>query len=137
MDVKALTKYARISPLKARQVGMEIQGLPVSAALNILNFTPKKAALLFSKTLKSAVANAEHNFDLSVENLIVKVAVANTGPVQKRIKPMARGSAAPIRKPTRHILVIVSDEKGSKESATIFNFPYGTKSKSNRFSPRR
>ena len=114
MEVKALTKYARISPLKARQVGMEIQGLPVSAALNILNFTPKKAAHLFSKTLKSAVANASHNFDLSVENLIVKVAVANTGPVQKRIKPMARGSAAPIRKPTSHILVVVSDEKGSE-----------------------
>jgi large subunit ribosomal protein L22 len=114
MDVKALTKYARISPLKARQVAMEIQGLPVSTALNILNFTPKKAAHLFSKTLKSAVANAEHNFDLSVDNLVVKVAVANTGPVQKRIKPMARGSANPIRKPTSHILVVVSDDKAAE-----------------------
>jgi large subunit ribosomal protein L22 len=113
MDVTALTKYARISPLKARQVAMEIQGLPVSTALNILNFTPKKAAHLFSRTLKSAVANAEHNFDLSVEDLVVKTAVANTGPVQKRIKPMARGSANPIRKPTSHILVVVSDGKDS------------------------
>lgn len=115
MEVKALTKYAHISPLKARQVAMEIQGLPVSAALNILNFTPKKAAHLFSKTLKSAVANAEHNHDVSAENLYVKTAVANTGPVQKRIKPMARGSANPIRKPTSHILVVVSDETGSAE----------------------
>jgi large subunit ribosomal protein L22 len=115
MEVKALTKYARISPLKAREVAMEIQGLPVSAALNILNFTPKKAAHLFSKTLKSAVANAENNHDLSAESLFVKVAVANTGPVQKRIKPMARGSANPIRKPTSHILVVVSDETGSAE----------------------
>jgi large subunit ribosomal protein L22 len=49
-----------------------------------------------------------------VDNLVVKVAVANTGPVQKRIKPMARGSAAPIRKPTSHILVVVSDEKGAE-----------------------
>ena len=114
MEVKALTKYAHISPLKAREVAMEIQGLPVSAALNLLAFTPKKAAGLFSKTLKSAVANAEHNHELSVENLFVKVAVANTGPVQKRIMPMARGSANPIRKPTSHILVIVSDEKGSE-----------------------
>ena len=115
MDVQALTKYARISPLKARQVGREIQGLPVSEALNILTFTPKKAALLFSKTLKSAVANAEHNFELSVDSLYVKTAVANTGPVQKRIKPMARGSAGSIRKPTSHILVIVSNDGVTKE----------------------
>ncbi len=114
MEVRALTKYARISPLKARQVAMEIQGLPVSAALNILNFTPKKAAHLFSKTLKSAVANAEHNHDLSVDSLFVKTAVANTGPVQKRIKPMARGSANPIRKPSSHILVVVSDGKSAE-----------------------
>lgn len=114
MEVTALTKYARISPLKARQVGKEIQGLPVSQALNILTFTPKKAALLFSKTLKSAVANAEHNHQLSPDNLFVKVAVANMGPVLKRIKPMARGSAASIRKPTSHILVVVSDEAGAQ-----------------------
>lgn len=114
MEVRALTKYARISPLKARQVAMEIQGLPVSAALNLLNFTPKKAAHLFSKTLKSAVANAEHNHDLSVDSLFVKTAVANTGPVQKRIMPMARGSANPIRKPSSHILVIVSDGKAAE-----------------------
>ena len=115
MDVQALTKYARISPLKARQVGREIQGLPVSEALNILTFTPKKAALLFSKTLKSAVANAEHNFELSVGSLYVKTAVANTGPVQKRIKPMARGAAGSIRKPTSHILVVVSNDGVTKE----------------------
>lgn len=114
MEVRALTKYVRISPLKARQVAKEIQGLPVSAALNILNFTPKKAAYLFSKTLKSAVANAEHNFELSVDNLIVKTAVANTGPVHKRIKPMARGSAASIRKPTTHLLIVVSDETAAE-----------------------
>jgi large subunit ribosomal protein L22 len=114
MEVRALTKYARISPLKARQVAMEIQGLPVSAALNLLNFTPKKAAHLFSKTLKSAVANAEHNHELSADSLYVKTAVANTGPVQKRIKPMARGSANPIRKPSSHLLVIVSDEKSAE-----------------------
>lgn len=110
MEVKAITKYARISPLKARDVAREIQGLPVSAALNILNFTPKKAAYLFSKTLRSAIANAEHNNDLSPDSLYVKSAVANTGPVLKRIKPRARGSAAAIRKPMSHLQVIVTDE---------------------------
>ncbi len=112
MEVKALTKYARISSMKARQVGKEIQGLPVSDALAILSVTPKKAALLFSKTLKSAIANAEHNNNVSADKLVIKTAVATTGPVQKRIKPMARGSAGSIRKPSAHILVVVTDEAG-------------------------
>ncbi|RYD37823.1 MAG: 50S ribosomal protein L22 [Verrucomicrobiaceae bacterium] len=111
MDVKAISKYVRISPLKARDVAREIQGLPVSAALSLLNFTPKKAAVLFTKTLKSAVANAEHNFSLDANNLIVKSAVANLGPVHKRMKPLAKGSSAAIRKPMSHLQVIVSDEK--------------------------
>ena len=111
MDVKAISKYVRISPLKARDVAREIQGLPVSAALSLLNFTPKKAAVLFTKTLKSAVANAEHNFSLDADALIVKSAVANHGPVHKRMKPLAKGSSAAIRKPMAHLQVIVSDEK--------------------------
>ena len=114
MEVKAITKYARISPLKARDVAREIQGLPVSAALSLLNFAPKKAAAMFAKTLKSAIANAEHNFDLAADTLIVKSAVANTGPVLKRMKPMARGSAAAIRKAQSHLMVIVSNEKGAE-----------------------
>ena len=116
MDVKSLTKYARISSMKARQIGKEIQGLSVSDALGLLQVTPRKAAHLFNKTLKSAVANAEHNHDISVDRLRVKVAVATTGPVQKRIKPMARGSAGSIRKPTAHLLVVVSDDAGDKAS---------------------
>ncbi|MES2709228.1 MAG: 50S ribosomal protein L22 [Verrucomicrobiota bacterium] len=111
MDVKAISKYVRISPLKARDVAREIQGLPVSAALSLLNFTPKKAAVLFTKTLKSAVANAEHNFSLDADALIVKSAVANHGPVHKRMMPLAKGSSAAIRKPMAHLQVIVSDEK--------------------------
>jgi large subunit ribosomal protein L22 len=110
MEAKAISKYVRISCLKAREVAKEIQGLPVSAALDILNYTPKKAAHLFSKVLKSAVANAEHNFEMNVEALVIREATATTGPVLKRWKPMARGSAGSIRKPTAHLSIIVSDE---------------------------
>jgi large subunit ribosomal protein L22 len=109
MEVKAITKYARISPLKARDVAREIQGLSASKALDILNFTPRKAARIISKTLKSAIANAEHNFNLNTESLVVKQAVALTGPAFGRIKPMARGSAAPIRKPTAHIQIVLTE----------------------------
>jgi large subunit ribosomal protein L22 len=109
MEVRATAKYVRISPLKARDVTRVIQGMPVSQALNILNFTPRKAAHLVGKTLKSAIANAEHNHDISAENLFIKTAVALTGPAFGRIKPMARGSANPIRKPTTHIQIILSD----------------------------
>ena len=73
--------------------------------------TPKKAAVLFTKTLKSAVANAEHNFDLNPDALIVKSAVANHGPVHKRMMPLAKGSSAAIRKPMAHLQIIVSDDK--------------------------
>lgn len=110
MEVKAIHRYARISPLKAREVAREIQGLAVSAALDTLRYTPKKAAALYEKVLKSAIANAEHNFDLDVNSLYLKTAVANTGPVYKRIKPRARGSAATIRKPLSHLLIVLSDE---------------------------
>lgn len=112
MEVKATYRYARISPLKARDVAREVTGLPVSAALDVLNFTPKKAAFLIGKTLKSAIANAENNHDLSADDLIVKSAMVGEGPVFKRWKPRARGGAAPIRKRTSHIFVILTDEAG-------------------------
>ena len=89
----------------------EITGMPVGEALSLLTFTPKKAAVLFTKTLKSAVANAEHNFELNPDSLIVKSAVANHGPVHKRMMPLAKGSSAAIRKPMAHLMVVVSDEK--------------------------
>jgi len=110
MEVKATYKYARISPLKARDVVREVTGLPVSNALDILRFTPKKAAFLVSKTLKSAIANAENNHDLSADDLIVKSATVGDGPAFKRWKPRARGGAAPIKKRTAHINIILTDE---------------------------
>jgi len=108
MEVKSTYKYARISPKKARDVAREIQGLPVSDALDALTYTPKKAAQLISKTLKSAIANAEHNHDLIADDLIVKVATVGDGPTFKRFKPRARGSAGAILKRTSHIFITVA-----------------------------
>lgn len=110
MEVRSSYRYARISPKKARDVAREIQNLPVSTALNILNFTPRKAAHLIGKTVKSAVANAENNFDLDVNLLVVKEATVNDGPSFRRFKARARGSAGPIRRRTSHIDIILTDE---------------------------
>jgi large subunit ribosomal protein L22 len=108
MEVKAIYKYARISAQKAREVTREIQGMDVSSALAVLNYTPKKAAMLIGKTLQSAIANATHNHEMNEEGLYVKSAIATTGPSLKRIMPRARGSAAPIKKRMAHITVVVA-----------------------------
>src|ERR1044071_2136503 len=115
MEVRSTYKYARISPFKAREVTREIQGLPVSAALDILAFTPKKAAFLINKTLKSAIANAENNANLKADGLVVKEAVVGEGPTMKRMMARARGSGARILKRTAHIRIILTDEKPEKE----------------------
>ena len=110
MDVISTYKRARVSARKARDVAREIQGLPVSAALDILNFTPRKAAEIFGKTLKTALADAENNFELSLDTLIVKEATVGEGPTYKRFKPRARGSASAIRKRTSHFRIVLTDE---------------------------
>jgi large subunit ribosomal protein L22 len=110
MEVKSTYKYARISPFKVREVTREIQGLPVSAALDLLAFTPKKAAFLIGKTLKSAIANAENNANLKPDGLVVKDATVGEGPTLKRIMARARGSASRILKRTSHIRIVLSDE---------------------------
>jgi large subunit ribosomal protein L22 len=110
MEVRSIYKYARISPFKVREVTREIQGLPVSAALDLLAFTPKKAAFLIGKTLKSAIANAENNANLKPDGLVVKEAIVGEGPTLKRIMARARGSASRIQKRTSHIRIILSDE---------------------------
>ena len=110
MLITSTYKYAKISAFKAREVTREIQGLPVAGALDILAFSPKKAAVMIAKTLKSAVANAENNNDLRVDTLTVKEATVGEGPTLKRSQPKARGSAGPIRKRTSHIRIVLSDE---------------------------
>jgi large subunit ribosomal protein L22 len=115
MEVRSIYKYARISAFKVREVTREIQGLPVSAALDVLAFTPKKAAFLINKTLKSAIANAENNANLKVDGLVVKEAVVGEGPTFKRMMTRARGSGARINKRTAHIRIVLTDEKPEKE----------------------
>jgi large subunit ribosomal protein L22 len=110
MEIKSTYKYARISPFKVREVTREIQGLPVSAALDLLAFTPKKAASLIGKTLKSAIANAENNANLKPDGLVVKEATVGEGPTLKRIMARARGTASRILKRTSHIRIVLSDE---------------------------
>lgn len=110
MEVRAIARQQRISPMKVREVTREIQGQPVSRALDICNFTPKKAARLVGKTLKSAIANAENNHELDVNTLVVKTAVVGEGIALRRITPRARGSASAIRRRSSHITIILSDE---------------------------
>jgi large subunit ribosomal protein L22 len=109
MEVRALTKNVRISPEKARHVTRLIQGKRVVEALAIVELSPRKAAALLGDTLRSAVANAENNHDLKRQDLTVKVATASPGPIIKRFRPKARGSAGRIRKRTSHFEVVLSD----------------------------
>jgi len=115
MEVQALTRYAHMSPKKVREITRIIQGRTASEAIELVRFIPRKSARLVAKTLKSAVANAENNNELSVESLIVKRALVEQGPVLKRFKAAARGSAAPRRKKMSHIRIVLSDE--AKQSA--------------------
>src|SRR3954452_7473226 len=110
MQIRAIYRGAHISAFKCREVTREIQGLPVAAALDLLTFTPRKAARLIEKTLKSAIANAENNNQLRADRLVVQEAVVGEGPTAKRFQPKARGSAGPIRKRTSHIRIILTDE---------------------------
>ena len=110
MEVRATYKYAKISPFKAREITREIQGLPVSAALDLVAYSPKKAAVLINKTLKSAVANAENNANLKVDGLVVKEAIVGEGPTMKRMMARARGSGSRILKRSSHIRIVLTDE---------------------------
>lgn len=117
MSVRSVLKYARISSQKARQVTRAITGMPVAQALSVLDFTPKKAAFLVGKTLRSAIANAENNHELDASEFIVQSAVATPGPALSRIMPRARGSAAPIKKRMTHITVIIGAPKSAEGEA--------------------
>jgi large subunit ribosomal protein L22 len=109
MEITAILKYARISPKKSRDLARAIQGKPVGVALNITNFSDRKAARFIGKTLKSAIANAENNAGLDVEDLIVKTAVVEDGPVMKRFWCGARGMAKPIQKKMMHVRIVLSE----------------------------
>jgi large subunit ribosomal protein L22 len=109
MDVQALTRNARMSPKKVREVARTIQGRKATEALAYLTLVPRKSARLLAKTLASAIANAENNNNLSADTLVVKRALVENGPVLKRFKAGAKGTAMPRRKKMSHLRIIVSD----------------------------
>ena len=109
-EVKAIARYIRMSPFKVRRVLDQIRGRQYREALIILEFMPYKSCEPVLKTLRSAVANAEHNNGLNPATLVVSQAFADGGPVLKRYRPRAQGRAYQIRKPTCHITVAVAPE---------------------------
>jgi large subunit ribosomal protein L22 len=111
VEAKATAKYIRVAPNKARQVINLIRGKRVDEALAILKFKPKRVAEVVEKVLNSAIANAEHNFDMDRENLIVSQIYVDQGPSMKRIVPRAMGRADMIRKRTSHITVVVGEKE--------------------------
>lgn len=111
MEARAIAKYIRISPLKVNYIAREIRGKNVDEALAILKFTPKRGAKELEKVLKSAIANAENNFDLDKDNLYVKEAYANDGPTMKRWRPRSQGRAYPILKRSSHIGIVVEERE--------------------------
>ena len=110
MEAKAVAKYVRIAPRKVRVVMDLIRGKSVADAFAILKFTPKVGAEAIEKVLRSAVANAENNFDMNVDDLYVSSCYVDQGPTMKRIDPRSRGQAFKILKRSSHITVAV-DEK--------------------------
>jgi large subunit ribosomal protein L22 len=109
MEVQALTRNARMSPKKVREVARTIQGRTANDAVEYLTLIPRKSARLIVKTLKSAIANAENNNNLASDSLTVKSAVVENGPVLKRFKAGAKGTAMPRRKKMSHIRIVLSD----------------------------
>ena len=109
MEVAAKHRGARLSAQKARLVADQIRGKRVEDALQILEFSTKKAAHLMKKVLDSAIANAEHNDGLDIDDLHVSTVFVDEGPTMKRIRPRAKGLADRIFKRTCHITVKVAD----------------------------
>lgn len=110
MEVRAVSKYLRISPQKVRKLVDTVKGKPVENGLNILKLMPQKAAALIEKTVRSAVANADQNPDIDVDSLIIRNIIADQGPTLKRFRARARGRGTRILKRTTHITVILTEE---------------------------
>ena len=111
VEVRAVARHIRMSPQKVRLVLDTIRGKPVSEALNILRFLPHKATVPIAKVVKSASANAENNFNLDVDELVVTRAFADEGRTLKRYRPRARGRANQILKRSSHVTVVVSERE--------------------------
>ena len=110
MEIKAVARFVRVSPQKVRLVMAQVRGKKVEDALNLLIFAPQKGAKILKKLVDSAVANAQENTDMDVDNLYISKIYADEGPTQKRWRPRALGRATKILKRTSHLTVIL-DEK--------------------------
>jgi large subunit ribosomal protein L22 len=110
MEVKAVSKYVRISPRKVHIMIDAVKGKPVETALEILKFMPQKAAYIVGKIVRSAVSNADQHQDIDVDSLVIRNIIADQGPTLKRFKARARGRGTRILKRTSHITVILSEE---------------------------
>jgi len=108
-EAKAIAKYIRIAPRKVRIVMDLIRGKDVGEAFAILKYTPKVASEVIEKVLKSAVANAEHNYDMNADKLFVAAGYVDHGPTLKRIHPRSRGQAFKILKRSSHVTVVVKE----------------------------
>ena len=111
MQVTSTYRYAKISPFKVREVTRAIQGLPVSAALDLVAFSPKKGARILKKVLESAIANAEHNEGADIDELKVQTIYIDKGVTLKRFTARAKGRGNVIGKQSCHIHVVVGDGK--------------------------
>ena len=109
MEVRAVSKYVRISPQKVRMLVDAIRGKSVETALDSLKYMPQKSAKILAKVIQSAAANADQLPDIDVDALVVGNVLADQGPVLKRFKARARGRGSRILKPTTHITVILSE----------------------------
>lgn len=111
MEARAIARYVRLSPRKARLVIDLIRGSSVADALGTLRFTPQRAGRTIEKVLRSAVANAAHNFEMSEDDLFVAEAFVDQGPRLRRVRPRARGRRDIISRPTAHITVVVKERR--------------------------
>ena len=113
MEIKASAKYVRMSPKKLRYVLDLIRGMDVAQARDQLKFIKRRASGNILKLVNSAIANAKHNFELEAENLYIKEITADKGPTLRRWRARAFGRAAPLRKRSTHLVVILEDKKKS------------------------
>lgn len=111
MQAKAVARYVRIAPRKVSLVLDLIRGKKVGEAIAILKHTPKAASPIIEKVLNSALANADHNYNMDVESLVISEAYANQGPTLKRFRPRAMGRASKINERTSHITVVLTEKK--------------------------
>jgi large subunit ribosomal protein L22 len=109
MEVKAVSKYVRISPQKIRNLIGAIRGMPVQKALDSLKFMPQKSAKILSKVIQSAAANADQHPDIDMDTLVIENILADGGPMLKRFRARARGRGTRILKRTTHITVVLSE----------------------------